>query len=90
MDSKIIANLRDFPQKLDDLAWLEEEFESVAEDEVSLNWNRTKKCVETQISQDNYDVHYLVLEYWALYVGAEFLILNSNHNENEMKAYIYP
>ncbi len=90
MDSKIIAQLSAYPQKLDDLAWLEEEFESVADSEVLLNWNKTKKCVETQLTQENYDVHYLVLEYWAMYVGAEFLILNSTRNENEMKAYIYP
>jgi len=89
MDSKVVENLGDYPQKLDDLQWLEDELVNAVDEELSLHWNRTKKCVETDISQDNYDVEYSVIEHWAMHVGAKFLMDESNRREAEIKAYIY-
>ena len=89
MDSKVIENLADSPQKIDDLLSLEEELTNAVDEDLSLQWNRSKKCVETNISQDNYDVEYSVIEHWAMHVGAKFLIDESNRRETEIKAYIY-
>ena len=62
MQNLVVENLSSHPQRLIDLQWLENELYDVNQDEVNLDWNRQKKCVEHQFS-DDWEVEYCVLEH---------------------------
>lgn len=88
MDKSIMRNLSNFPQKIEDLLWLENELNEAIGEECRLGWNRSRKCVEHELLNDNYDVEYCVIEHWAQHVGAEF-IMDESEKDMASKAYIY-
>ena len=88
MQPLVIEHYSGFPQKLVDLKWLEEELHDVSLDDVDLNWNRMKKCVEHRFS-DEWEVEYSVLQHWADHVGAKFEITEDADPRGYFSAFIY-
>lgn len=88
MQNKVVENLSGYPQKLIDLQWLEDELHDVNQDEVSLKWNRQRKCVEHCFSHD-WEVEYYVLEHWANHVGARFDMTDRENRDGYYSAFIY-
>jgi len=88
MQNTVVEHLSGYPQKLVDLQWLEDELHDVHQDEVILDWNRQKKCVEHKFS-DDWEVEYCVLEHWADHVGAKFDMTDDANKEGYFSAYIY-
>ncbi len=88
MQKILIEKLSSFPQKLVDLEWLEEELYDLNQDEVSLGWNRQKRCVEHRFSED-WEVEYTALQHWADHVGARFSITDEANNDGYYSAFIY-
>ena len=88
MQHTVEQNLCGYPQKLIDLQWLENELYDVSQDEVNLDWNKQKKCVEHKFS-DDWEVEYCVLEHWAGHVGAEFNMTDYTNKDGFYSAFIY-
>jgi len=88
MQNVVVENLGGYPQKLVDLQWLENELHDINQDEVDLDWNKTRRCVEHQFS-DDWDVEYCVLEHWAGHVGARFDITEDINKNGYYSAFIY-
>lgn len=88
MQNLVVENLGGYPQKLIDLQWLEDELHDVNQDGVNFDWNRQKKCVEHQFS-DDWEVAYCILEHWASHVGAKFNITNDVNKNGFYSAFIY-
>lgn len=88
MQPLVIEQYSGYPQKLTDLQWLEEELHDVSLDDVTLAWNRRKRCVEHRFS-DDWEVEYTVLRHWAEHVGAQFEITEDSDPTGYFSAYIY-
>ncbi len=88
MQPLVIEQYSGYPQKLTDLQWLEEELHDVSLDDVDLDWNRRKKCVEHRFS-DDWEVEYTVLQHWADHVGAKFEITDEVSPKGYYSAFIY-
>jgi hypothetical protein len=88
MQKIVVEQLSGYPQKLVDLQWLEDELHDLNQDEISLNWNRQRKCVEHRFSQD-WEVEYCVLEHWSEHVGARFDMTDDVDKKGYYCAYIY-
>ncbi len=79
MQSAVIQNLHNFPQKIIDLKWLESELHRIMADDSDLRWNSNKKCIEHDFKTE---AEYQLLHRWSEHVGAD-LEVHSQH------AYIY-
>ena len=88
MQNVVVQHLSAYPQKLIDLQWLEDELHDVNQDELDFNWNKQKKCVEHQFS-DDWDIEYCVLEHWSEHVGAKFIITEDINKDGYYSAFIY-
>lgn len=88
MQKRVVEHLSAYPQKLVDLQWLENELHDVNQDEVSLEWNQQRRCVEHKFSED-WEVEYCVLEHWAEHVGASFQMTEEANKEGYFSAFIY-
>ncbi|WP_415395835.1 hypothetical protein [Sulfurimonas sp. CS5] len=88
MQNVVVEHLGGYPQKLIDLQWLEDELQDVNQDEVGLDWNKQRKCVEHKFT-DDLEVEYYVLEHWADHVGAKFNITQEANKDGFFSAFIY-
>ncbi len=88
MQHTVIDNLYAFPQKLTELACLEEELHDVLMDDTDLSWNAQRRCVEHKFNDDP-DVEYTVLQHWAEHVGASFELTEDIGNDGYYHAFIY-
>ena len=88
MQNVVVENLSAYPQKLIDLQWLENELHDVNQDDVNLDWNKQRKCVEHRFS-DDWEVEYYVLEHWANHVGAQFKMTDDANKNGFYSAFIF-
>ncbi len=79
MQSTILQNFYDSPQKITDLKWLELELNQIAVDDFDLKYNTKKHCIEHNFQSEQ---EYQLLHKWSQHVGA-------NLEVHAKRAYIY-
>lgn len=78
MNTAVIQNYHDFPQKIVDLKWLELKLHRITANNFDLKWNTNKQCIEHDFQTEE---EYQILHRWSEHVGAN-LEVHAQHAYN--------